>query len=312
MKRSSCSVGTREVLDLRYEGSYADRLGGVALHATAEAQALAVRSSSLARPSEPFPISDLLDRQPWRVRRRSLLADRESSLQASLMPSTDHEFTITIDETPLARESWEVAFLGSAAANAAVGRFRLCHEIGHTLFYRPPTSRGDRPRRVRPTDPAEEAFCDRFASGLLVDPDAARNCVERGATAVLDLAKDTVAPASAVLDSAVGARALAGVIRPGSDAAGPTTQILQAWNLPDSWIVWDLVPGLWPQVVSTLDASGRDAAYLAVASHGCSDLSLATCPWSAEAEALLDGYDLRYADMGPDHGDARDQSLGTA
>ncbi len=43
-------------------------------------------------------------------------------------------------------------------------RFVLAHELGHTFFYRP----GRRPTRTRRANAAEESFCHRFATSLLV------------------------------------------------------------------------------------------------------------------------------------------------
>lgn len=49
-------------------------------------------------------------------------------------------------------------------------RFMLAHELGHTLFYR----RGHPPTRSSAPDRAEERFCHRFATSLLIPTAAAR------------------------------------------------------------------------------------------------------------------------------------------
>jgi Zn-dependent peptidase ImmA (M78 family) len=53
-------------------------------------------------------------------------------------------------------------------------RFRVAHELGHTLFYE--RSPNQRPRRVRRGGSREEVFCDRFAQALLLPDDVLRRC----------------------------------------------------------------------------------------------------------------------------------------
>lgn len=53
------------------------------------------------------------------------------------------------------------------ARSRRILRFALAHEIGHTFFY----ESGKPPTRERPADAAEEHFCHRFASSLLMPVD---------------------------------------------------------------------------------------------------------------------------------------------
>ena len=82
----------------------------------------------------------------------------EGSHVGLLIPAPDDRFTILLDP---ARHK----LAGPEMLLARAGRETIAHELAHTLFYarRP----GERPRRARAPDAAEERWCDRFAQALL-------------------------------------------------------------------------------------------------------------------------------------------------
>lgn len=88
--------------------------------------------------------------------------------EAVLAPRSDDRFVILVDPTP--RNGWGSI---SAALRREVARqrsrFRVAHELGHTLFY--DRRAGQIPTRSWGRVATEERFCDRFASALLL-PDA--------------------------------------------------------------------------------------------------------------------------------------------
>lgn len=71
-------------------------------------------------------------------------------LEAALVPDFGHTFEVICD--PSSRED-----------STSPIRFRVAHEIAHTLFY---DWTEEPPRRTGPGGAAEEAFCDAFAAAL--------------------------------------------------------------------------------------------------------------------------------------------------
>jgi hypothetical protein len=94
------------------------------------------------------------------------LSAEEGSQEAMLVPLPNDEFAISVDPTP--RGGWDCVRppLRDELRRHRV-RFRIAHEIAHTLFYA--RSAGE-PRRSVLDSPAQEAFCDEFARALLVPP----------------------------------------------------------------------------------------------------------------------------------------------
>lgn len=89
--------------------------------------------------------------------------------EALLVPQVGNRFSILVDKR------FDPGSGDTGAAAVAVRRrqwrFRVAHEIGHTLFYdRAP---GQAPSRVGKGGPEEEAFCDRFAAALLLPEEVA-------------------------------------------------------------------------------------------------------------------------------------------
>jgi hypothetical protein len=101
------------------------------------------------------------------------LAAGTDGCQALLIPTANDTFRLVVDPTP--RSGWPS--LG-AASLARIRRhrirFRVAHELGHTIFYK--RAPGQTPRRVAEGGPHEEAFCDAFARALLLPDRAVRNC----------------------------------------------------------------------------------------------------------------------------------------
>jgi len=82
-----------------------------------------------------------------------------SSHDALLVPQRDGTFSILVDPIP----KHESRLADDLARHR--NRFRIAHEIGHSFFY----DRSARPAlRMIPWSDEEEAFCDEFASALLV------------------------------------------------------------------------------------------------------------------------------------------------
>jgi hypothetical protein len=103
--------------------------------------------------------------------RHADLGVQTGGCEAVLAPRSDDRFVILVDPTP--RDGWGsiTAPLRREIARHRI-RFRVAHELGHTLFYsRHP---GQTPVRFRERAPDEERFCDRFASALLLPDDVLR------------------------------------------------------------------------------------------------------------------------------------------
>lgn len=92
----------------------------------------------------------------WHVRVERLGA-RDGGQQAALLPRWGGGFTILVDPdlTPAQRSDNPDPVI--------VARFRVGHELAHTLFY----SETAPPRRAVALSPQEEEFCDAFAWALV-------------------------------------------------------------------------------------------------------------------------------------------------
>jgi IrrE N-terminal-like domain len=132
--------------------------------------------------------------------RQSPLAAVRGGQQALLTPLRDDRFGIVVDPTPPGGWRPEESAHSQSALRRRRTRFRIAHELGHTVFYwrRP----GERPRRHLPDSPHQERFCDNFARALLVPPQVA---------ASLPVRPESVLTLQAVCDVSleVAARALA-------------------------------------------------------------------------------------------------------
>ena len=89
-----------------------------------------------------------------------------SSHDALLVPQQNGTFSILVDPLP----KNEVTLADDLARHR--NRFRIAHEIGHSFFY---DRRVPPPLRLFPCSDKEEAFCDEFASALLVPRSIIRN-----------------------------------------------------------------------------------------------------------------------------------------
>lgn len=120
--------------------------------------------------SNPCDINRLCQLGGFRVKRLSLVESPKDH-QALLVPRIDGGFDILVDPS--------VAHIGGVETGASVSeiefhrfRYRIAHEIGHSFFF----DRKSRPPiRLIESSKAEEEFCDRFASALLVPPNIVRN-----------------------------------------------------------------------------------------------------------------------------------------
>lgn len=92
------------------------------------------------------------------------LGAREGLQEAMLAPLPNDRFGISVDPTP--KGGWRaIAPSLRPELKRHRMRFRVCHELGHALFY----SRGTgAPRRQVFDSPAQEEFCDAFGRHLLV------------------------------------------------------------------------------------------------------------------------------------------------
>lgn len=94
---------------------------------------------------------------------------------ALLVPRQDGSFLIVVDPDAAVNSDRQL----SRTVRRVRYRFRIAHEIGHSFFY----DRASKPpRRIGPITPEEETFCDRFASALLIPPEAAarEQCTQDG------------------------------------------------------------------------------------------------------------------------------------
>jgi hypothetical protein len=114
--------------------------------------------------------------------REALLSGERGGQEALLTPLGDDRFAITVDATP--RGGWRcVEGRMQEELRRHRVRFRVAHELAHTLFY---WRHGDRPRRHLLDSASQERFCDAFSRALLVPPAvAARMPVNTGS--IVDL-----------------------------------------------------------------------------------------------------------------------------
>ena len=93
-------------------------------------------------------------------------------MQADLCPDVGRDlFYLRVDPEPVG--GWGEVTRPSREATARHRlRFRVGHELGHTLFYERQKGRG--PRRAQRWTSCEEQWCDEFARSLLLPPPAAR------------------------------------------------------------------------------------------------------------------------------------------
>jgi uncharacterized protein DUF955 len=92
-------------------------------------------------------------------------------VEATLTPLDGNRFGVVVDPEPAGGWPRIDVLLRTDLARQRY-RFRLAHELAHTLFY---DRSGTRPRRRFPVTAAEEAFCDRYARALLLPDDALAN-----------------------------------------------------------------------------------------------------------------------------------------
>jgi len=116
---------------------------------------------------------------------QDVLGGTDGLIEAMLVPLSGDRFGIAVDPTP--RGGWlTVPPAVRRDLRRHRVRFRVAHELGHTFFY---AREGERPRRIVPDSPRQEAFCDTFARSLLVSPRSASTVVP-SAAAVLKLARE--------------------------------------------------------------------------------------------------------------------------
>jgi hypothetical protein len=97
------------------------------------------------------------------------LGAAEGGCEAVIAPRDTGGFVVMVDPTP--RGGWSGLQLEHRREVTRQRlRFRVAHELGHTLFY--DCQPGRAPSRSSAGSKSEETFCDRFASSLLL-PDAA-------------------------------------------------------------------------------------------------------------------------------------------
>jgi IrrE N-terminal-like domain len=101
------------------------------------------------------------------------LATGAGGCEALLIPMANNQFRVSVDPTPSSGWGARTALRRSDVARQRT-RFRVAHELGHTLFYE--RAPGRTPRRTRQGGPQEEAFCDRFAQALLIPDNVLRRC----------------------------------------------------------------------------------------------------------------------------------------
>lgn len=116
-------------------------------------------------------------------------------VEAVLIPTTDGRFRIGVDARPAA----DAQDLLRGEPKRTRVAFRISHEIGHTLFY---GRQGSTQRRVVPWRAEEEAFCDEFASHLLM-PDDVLSGIPRTASSLVLASRAFQVPLRAVVNRVV-------------------------------------------------------------------------------------------------------------
>jgi hypothetical protein len=103
---------------------------------------------------------------------RRRLRGAEGGIEATLTPLDGDRFKIVVDPEPPG--GWDrIDPAVRADLERQRHRFRVAHELGHTLFY---DRSAGRPRRRVAVTRREEAFCDRFAQALLLPDGAVAKC----------------------------------------------------------------------------------------------------------------------------------------
>jgi len=101
--------------------------------------------------------------------RTARLGGAQGMRQAMLIPLDDDQFAIAVDPAPAG--GWEsLPKSTQVALRRHRIRFRIGHELAHTLTYWRP---GGRPQRHLFDSPRQERFCDIFSSFLLIPQAAA-------------------------------------------------------------------------------------------------------------------------------------------
>jgi IrrE N-terminal-like domain len=124
------------------------------------------RRLGIARPNvAPVAVIEEICRAAGLKLRLRRLRGRHDGLQAVLSPC-ERGFEVTVDTEP--RDGWDtVPEAVRTSLHRHRLRFRVAHELAHTLFY-------DRtaacPHRLVPDSDEQEAFCDSFARAFLVPP----------------------------------------------------------------------------------------------------------------------------------------------
>jgi hypothetical protein len=137
---------------------------------------LAIRQRLLGRDQALLPLDDMqhVATAAGAAVFEGDLAAAGGGCEALLIPVASNHFRIIVDPTP--RSGWGQRHAEQKAVHRQRVRFRVAHELGHTLFYRRfPTQV---PSRARERSQPEEDFCDRFARALLVPDSVLRDCRE--------------------------------------------------------------------------------------------------------------------------------------
>jgi hypothetical protein len=130
-----------------------------------------VREAFARQLERPMDLAAACRAGRFRIRQRTLCA-RRGGHEALLLPEQRNAFQIWVDPTPV--DGWgERPHAAQQETARHRFRFRVAHEIAHSFFFR---REGGIPRRVVPDSPRQEAFCDQFASALLVPYAVAASC----------------------------------------------------------------------------------------------------------------------------------------
>lgn len=157
----------------------------------------AAEEAALARRDSPTNIDGDIDIlglatiRGCRVSFKDLRAD-EGGSQALLVPLIIGGFSILVDNKPTTEQEWErLALPEQEPLEKALVKYRVAHEIGHTLFFKP----GAPPQRIVPNNrlmpnKAEETFCNEFAAALLVSPERAIEVYSQGPEKVIEATRE--------------------------------------------------------------------------------------------------------------------------
>lgn len=185
---------------------------------------------------------------------RRQLRGAAGGIEATLTPLDGDRFGVVVDPEPPG--GW--GRIGHPAVAADLERqrfrFRVAHELGHTLFYH---RSGQRPRRRFAVTPREEAFCDRFARALLLPDAAVAECSASPAEVVrvqreYDVSLETCVRAFAEVH---GERFFGLLVSKGASAPFVRPQWVSPAELPARWWAADWLQRALPHG-STSDRSG--------------------------------------------------------